>query len=449
MEGELNYTDTLTFPEEIKIVEINGNYLVISVSTANWIVLKNAMQLRLFNMLTDKCEIGTIIESLENEEDIYHLQSLLAAIFARKFACVDKLPEVSYLEGHRMLNIYLTNACNLRCKHCFMHSGKRLDNELSAHEWKSILKEFYANGGKAVTFTGGEPLLFADFLEVLKYAHEIGLSTTVLSNGTLWSDDSVKSFSPYIDEIQFSLDGFDEESNALIRGENHYSSVVNSILKFANGGVKTSVATTFTYDNLNDETAIKYKELVKCIQSQVKSEVFFKLSKKLLPGRNVLLSNAENKKYAEQIKSIEHEVNPHADAENFIVGHEPNLISTNCGFGGLSITADGNVCFCNRVSEVESFGHISDKPLKEYMDLGIKIHKDTSVDHVEPCASCMLRYICNGGCRIDDFNFHGKIKEAPEQYIQINCTEESRQRLMERMVDSFNYMYDFDLCSTD
>lgn len=447
MEGELNYSDVLVFPEEIETVEIENVYLVVAVKTANWIVLKSTRQLDMFNLLRNGSDIGSVIDRINTDEEMHELQALLAAIFARKFAGIGDIPEISYLEGYKMLNIYVTNACNLRCKHCFMRSGNKLDKELSLHQWIGVLKEFCENGGQCVTFSGGEPLMYENFYEILKYSHEIGLTNTVLSNGTLWSENDVDRFFPYIDEIQFSLDGVDEDSNAVIRGNGKFSIVIENIIRFANRGVKTSVATTFTYDNLNEETASKYKLLVKRIQERANSEVFFKLSKKLLPGRNVNISAEENKRYAELIKSIEYEVNPHADAENFMVGHQPNLVSINCGLGGLSITADGEVCFCNRISEVDSFGNVNTKSLKEYMELGRQIHIQTSVDNVEPCSECMLRYICNGGCRIDDFNFHAKLKNATGRYVQITCTAETRQKLMKRMVDSFNYMYDFNPCT--
>ena len=32
------------------------------------------------------------------------------------------------------LHLYLTNACNLRCPHCYMNAGKTGDNELTYEE---------------------------------------------------------------------------------------------------------------------------------------------------------------------------------------------------------------------------------------------------------------------------------------------------------------------------
>lgn len=349
MNGELNYDDILHFPNEIVVEEINNFYLVIAVQTANWIVLYNARQIDFLNMLrSGKC-IGNVIETVDSEQAMVDLKIVLAAIFARKFAGVNGEVTKEYLEGYKMLNIYITNACNLKCKHCFMLSGNKLENELTLGAWMKVLTSFKENGGEFVTFSGGEPLMFKNFPQIISHAHDLGLKSTVLSNGLLWSDKLIHELAPFIDEIQFSLDGVDEETNSVVRGSGHFEKVVDTIVKFANAGVKTSVATTFTYDNLNENTQTRYKNLVDLIKEKTfGKDVFFKLSKKLLPGRNVNFTAEENEKYSAIIKNIEKHVDENADYDNFLAGHTANLVAINCGLGGISISSDGNVYFCNR-----------------------------------------------------------------------------------------------------
>lgn len=444
MNGELDFDDILYFPEEIVTKRIANDILVISVTTANWIVLKNEKQLSLLHKLKSGLTVGQIVEEMESEEELSSFKYVLAAIFARKFAGVGILPVKEYLEGYKMLNIYITNACNLRCTHCFMKSGTKLKSELNLENWMNVLSDFKAFGGEYVTFSGGEPLMFKDFAEVLKHAHHIGLKVTVLTNGLLWTEGMIEDLAPLIDEIQFSIDGANEKTNAVVRGKGNFDTVVEAVIKFSNLGVKTSVSTTFTYENLEDDIHSKYKELVGAIKSRTSNEVFFKLSKKLLSGRNVNISIEENEKYSKRIKEIEQFVNRYADFENFIDGHSPNLIAANCGLGGISIAADGSVYYCNRIYEVESYGNVLDFPISYFMKKGKEIHEETSVDNVEPCSECFLKYICDGGCRIDDFDFAGKLKNAVKPYKQISCTDEKKHKLMKRMIDTFDYFYDFD-----
>ncbi len=445
MNGELDYDDILHFPEEIVVEKINDFYLVIAVQTANWIVLYNSRQIDFLNMLrSGKC-VGDVIETGGSEEAMGDLKIVLAAIFARKFAGVNGEVTKEYLEGYKMLNIYITNACNLKCKHCFMLSGKKLENELTLEDWMKVLTSFKENGGEFVTFSGGEPLMFKNFPQIISHAHDLGLKSTVLSNGLLWSGKLIHDLALFIDEIQFSLDGVDEETNSMVRGSGHFEKVVDTIVKFANAGVKTSVATTFTYDNLNENTQTRYKNLVDLIKEKTSGkDVFFKLSKKLLPGRDVHFKAEENEKYSAIIKDIEKHVDENADYENFLAGHTANLVAINCGLGGISVSSDGNVYFCNRINEMESFGNVTEKPMSFFMEKGKEIHLATSVENVIPCKDCELRYICDGGCRIDDFDFAGKIQSSALPYHQISCNDEKKNKLKKRMIDSFNYFYKFD-----
>lgn len=445
MNGELDYDDILHFPKEIVVEKINKFYLVIAVQTANWVVLYNSRQIDFLNMLrSEKC-VGDVIETVDSEEAMGDLKIVLAAIFARKFAGVNGEVTREYLEGYKMLNIYITNACNLKCKHCFMLSGKKLENELTLEDWMKVLTSFKENGGEFVTFSGGEPLMFKNFPQIISHAHDLGLKSTVLSNGLLWSDKLIYELAPFIDEIQFSLDGVDEETNSMVRGSGHFEKVVDTIVKFANAGVKTSVATTFTYDNLNENTQTRYKNLVDLIKEKTSGkDVFFKLSKKLLPGRDVHFTAEENEKYSAIIKDIEKHVDENADYENFLAGHTANLVAINCGLGGISVSSDGNVYFCNRINEMESFGNVTEKPMSFFMEKGKEIHLATSVENVIPCKDCELRYICDGGCRIDDFDFAGKIQSSALPYHQISCNDEKKNKLKIRMIDSFNYFYKFD-----
>lgn len=445
MNGELDYDDILHFPQEIVVEKVNDFYLVIAVQTANWIVLYNSRQIDFLNMLrSGKC-VGDVIETVDSEDAMGDLKIVLAAIFARKFAGVNGEVTKEYLEGYKMLNIYITNACNLKCKHCFMLSGKKLENELTLEDWMKVLTSFKENGGEFVTFSGGEPLMFKNFPQIISHAHDLGLKSTVLSNGLLWSDKLIHELAPFIDEIQFSLDGVDEETNSVVRGSGHFEKVVDTIVKFANVGVKTSVATTFIYDNLNESTQTRYKNLVDLIKEKTSGkDVFFKLSKKLLPGRDVHFTAEENEKYSAIIKDIEKHVDENADYENFLAGHTANLVAINCGLGGISVSSDGNVYFCNRINEMESFGNVTEKSMSFFMEKGKEIHLATSVEKVIPCKDCELRYICDGGCRIDDFDFAGKIQSSVLPYHQISCNDEKKNKLKRRMIDSFNYFYKFD-----
>lgn len=441
---EIDIDSRLYFPEEITVKEINdGRYLCVSVRTANWIVI-NKIQKEMLCDLIDGKTIQEVSDAFPNDTDNL-LNKLLSSIMARKFATLNKDDIPAKMDDKsKYLNIYLTQACNLRCKHCFMLSGVKLKNELTASQWKNVLKDFKSIGGEYVTFTGGEVLMNPDFEDIVKYASSIGLSVTLLSNGVLWTDKLIDNLYGYVSHIQISLDGINEQTNASVRGKGIFDKVVENIIKIANRGYRTSVATTFTLENLTEETKFLYSKLVDTIREKTNNPIFFKISKKMLNGRNVHYTKEEAKRYFKEVINIQREVDKYAENVNFMDGHQPNFVSLNCGIGGLSISADGKVYYCNRISEVDCYGSVLDKPLSHFIEIGKEIAKKTDVDNIEPCNRCYLRYICCGGCRIDDFNFKGMTKQLKQGEIKrIEPMNECMARIEKKMIEGFDFLYDF------
>jgi organic radical activating enzyme len=59
----------------------------------------------------------------------------------------------------------------------------RVDRELTTAEWKSVLNKAWEAGIPHVTFTGGEPTLRQDLVELLNYAEDLGMVTGLLTDG--------------------------------------------------------------------------------------------------------------------------------------------------------------------------------------------------------------------------------------------------------------------------
>jgi MoaA/NifB/PqqE/SkfB family radical SAM enzyme len=78
---------------------------------------------------------------------------------------------------------------------------KRVDQELDTNEWKQILQKLWDEGVPHVCFTGGEPTLRSDLIELVEYAEGLGQVTGLLTNGCCLQDQA------YLDQIlQAGLD---------------------------------------------------------------------------------------------------------------------------------------------------------------------------------------------------------------------------------------------------
>ncbi len=77
----------------------------------------------------------------------------------------------------------LNNCCNLKCKFCsILNKGNEY---MKLDMVKHILNELKNNDIYDVYYTGGEPLLHPNFMEIVEYADKLGIRQTVLTNGIL------------------------------------------------------------------------------------------------------------------------------------------------------------------------------------------------------------------------------------------------------------------------
>ncbi len=95
---------------------------------------------------------------------------------------------------HRMLrrpvlsfiDIATTYRCQCRCVHCSADGHKKAGRqEMETEEIKSIIEQAKRLGTLEVVFSGGEPLLRRDAIELVRFAHDIGMITRLNTNGLL------------------------------------------------------------------------------------------------------------------------------------------------------------------------------------------------------------------------------------------------------------------------
>jgi radical SAM protein with 4Fe4S-binding SPASM domain len=87
--------------------------------------------------------------------------------------------------------IELTYRCNLRCYYCYQKKFLR-QKELSKKKWRSILKQLADSGTLYLTFSGGEPFVRSDFLDIVEIARKFDFGVSIISNGTLMTAEIVR-----------------------------------------------------------------------------------------------------------------------------------------------------------------------------------------------------------------------------------------------------------------
>jgi len=148
--------------------------------------------------------------------------------------------------------------CNLQCVHCINASGPKNPwlNSLDSATVKRSIKEAEGLGVKEIYFTGGEPFLHKDILELLAFSLQVA-PTTILTNGTMIDAKMADALATlaretaYSLEIRVSVDDIEAEKNDRIRGKGALAKAVSAIqLLDAAGLLPILTATEILRDEL-------------------------------------------------------------------------------------------------------------------------------------------------------------------------------------------------------
>jgi len=85
-----------------------------------------------------------------------------------------------------------TNKCNLACEHCYRDAGDQYEDELTTEEGKKLLDEISKAGFRLMVFSGGEPFMRDDILELTRHAASLGLRPVYGTNGVLLTREMVR-----------------------------------------------------------------------------------------------------------------------------------------------------------------------------------------------------------------------------------------------------------------
>jgi radical SAM protein with 4Fe4S-binding SPASM domain len=125
----------------------------------------------------------------------------------------------------------VTYQCNCTCSICNKwKSAPQQKNELKLDAIISMLDDARKAGIINYVAVGGEPLLRADFFEIITYAKKRDFITSIVTNG-YYLQERYDELEPYTDSLVVSIDSHDERHDKM-RG-------VNGLKKRAIEGIKT------------------------------------------------------------------------------------------------------------------------------------------------------------------------------------------------------------------
>ena len=126
------------------------------------------------------------------------------------------------------LRVSLTPACNLRCIYCHAEGEVAPGFSMTAAEIAAVMKVAEEFEFRSVKFTGGEPLLRSDVLDIVRSV-PAGMESSMTTNGTLLADLAPGLKDAGLSRVNISLDSLDHETYKTITGTDCLDAVLDGI----------------------------------------------------------------------------------------------------------------------------------------------------------------------------------------------------------------------------
>lgn len=317
-----------------------------------------------------------------------------------------------------VLQWHITHRCNLRCKHCYQEDYTK-DLELDTlinilNQFKKFVEENDYRGH--INFTGGEPMVALDKLEVLmNICEKSGITFGILTNGTLLTQDIVDRLSKYknLSFIQMSLEGT-RKVNDKIRGKGSFKQVMKSVKMLQKAHIQTMISFTCHKEN--------YKELKKLIWTCRIHKVDRFWTDRLVPIGNNTLELISTEDYRKVIKTLYKESlskigGLQVETNRALQGLDyENKCGYKCSAGRklIALLADGTLLPCRRLP-IE-IGNLKSEKLDNLMIKCKQTMNKLEFSTENECSKCPFKKKCNNGTRCLTYAVTGNFNAK-----DINC----------------------------
>lgn len=160
--------------------------------------------------------------------------------------CVFRIPK----DGGRVI-WEITHNCNYKCPYCiFSCDNKKSKYELSKDEVFKTLKELKEKNFTHLKFTGGEPFIRSDFIDILKESYKLGFVSDISTNASLITKEKAKEIKECnLEMVHVSLDGHNKEIHESARGKNTYDRTISGINNLVKTNNYVRIGTVIFKDN--------------------------------------------------------------------------------------------------------------------------------------------------------------------------------------------------------
>ena len=332
---------------------------------------------------------------------------------------------MTLMKTPRSVDLLITGKCNLRCKYCsYFSSGAEVEEDLPTEEWLTFFEELNRAMVMDVCLQGGEPLMRPDFQELIQSIVRNGMRFSVLSNGTLITDEMARFLASTgrCNYVQVSIDGSGAETHDVCRGAGNFDRAVNGLKLLQKHGVPATVRVTIHRGNVRDLENVSRLLLEDFGLDSFGCNSASHLGLCRKNAEQVQLSAEERSLAMKSLVALSHKYNgritatagPLAEAQGWremetardqgLEGFPGRGFLVGCGgaFSKIGVLADGMMVPCTQMPDMV-LGRINSDDLtniwQNHSELNrFRKRREIPLSSFEFCAGCDYVQYCTGNC---------------------------------------------------
>ncbi|MBS4175668.1 pyrroloquinoline quinone biosynthesis protein PqqE [Bacillus sp. FJAT-49736] len=342
----------------------------------------------------------------------------------------------------------LTHRCPLHCPYCSNPLELTLEREeLTTEDWCRVLTQAAEMGVVEVHFSGGEPLLRNDIVELIRHANELEMYTNLITSGIGLSEERINRLKQAgLANVQVSFQAAEAKLSDMIGGYKAFEKKKAAAEAVKRAGLHLSLNVVLHSLNIGylDEI-IQLAEELGAERLELANTQYYNWA---LLNRERLLPSREQVDQASEIYTAAKERIGSRMEIIWVIpdyyANTPKPCMGGWGAIGFTVASNGDVLPCPTAGMIENFTFENvRKSLLTYIwyesDSFNRFRGDEWMP--EPCLSCELRHQDGGGCRCQAFALTGNAYStdpacslAPEHHL----IEEAIQDTNNKQAITFN-----------
>jgi uncharacterized protein len=344
-------------------------------------------------------------------------------IFRGPVATYDDAENEAYIQhltrmGTNKIELYLAEACNLRCRYCYVNAHDALRNGLMPWEVaRQAVDLVFERAGSAdsiqITFFGGEPLLNKPVLKrTIAYSQELGaaqgkrVTYSMTTNATLLDDEIIEIIKYYNFGLMISMDGPQDVHDAMrpmADGRGSFEVAARNVKRLMQRRRAVTVRCTLSNQCLDRPRIVQFLEdfgFTRVAMSRCTGTVDGLGSYDIGPEENAILHGQDDAFVDRLLDQLERgervRFNPWASVVRTLHDKHQRRMRCGVGRGCTTVGIDGRLYPCHRYVGMDEYvlGHVT-----------TGIDREAYVDYLcgyfgtkRKCETCWAINLCGGYC---------------------------------------------------